>query len=186
MTAAFQGFCIRGLLSILFSRAMENLTAEINSDFPSQKNPMQVSDHGWWFSQFSNVNWLTDQCRSIHYNKKKIVLIGHSFGATSAILVAQRLNNMDIPVELLCPIDPAGQYPAALIIPSNAKRVIGFFQKEPGQLGQGVDVEGHGWTDAEWKARAVEYRRYESHLAIADDVFTHTKIRQAIKEIGNA
>ena len=123
MSAPFAGFCVRGLLSVLFSRAMENLTAEINHDFPGS---MQVSDHGWWFSYFSNVDWLTQQCRSIHNNNKKIVLIGHSFGGTAAIIVTQQLNAMDIPVELLCPVDPAAQY--TTVITPNAKRVVGFYQ----------------------------------------------------------
>ena len=133
MSAPFAGFCVRGLLSVLFSRAMENLTAEINHDFPGS---MQVSDHGWWFSYFSNVDWLTQQCRSIHNNNKKIVLIGHSFGGTAAIIVTQQLNAMDIPVELLCPVDPAAQY--TTVITPNAKRVVGFYQTTPGQLGRAL------------------------------------------------
>lgn len=180
---AFAGFCIRGLLSIFVSRAMENLTAEINAKYPGT---MQVSDHGYWFSYFSNVGWLTQQCRSIHNNNKKVVLIGHSFGATAAIMVAQALNNQDVPVELLCPIDPASQYPDALVIPPNVQHCVGFFQKTPGQLGEGVDVEGRGWTDAEWKARVVQFQRQESHLAIANDPFTHDTILNAIRNMSNA
>lgn len=177
----FQGFCIRGLLSIFVSRAMENLTVEINSQFPN--GTMAVSDHGYWFSYFSNVGWLTEQCRSIHNNNKRIVLIGHSFGASAAIMVAQRLNGMNVPVELLCPIDPAAQYPDALVIPSNVHRVIGFFQKMAGQLGQGVDVPGKGWSKADWQTHASDTQRYESHLAIADDPFVHGAILAAIKEM---
>lgn len=178
MTASFSGFCIRGLLSILFSHAMENLASEINAKYP---NTMQVSDHGWWFYYFSNVGWLTQQCRSISLSHKKVVLIGHSFGATAAIMTAQNLNNQDIPVDLLCPIDPAIQYTTT--IPSNVKRIVAFYQTEPGQLGQGVIKAGPGWLQANWSERAVDYHRHEGHLAIADDPFVHDKILAAIKDV---
>lgn len=180
MSAPFAGFCVRGLLSVLFSRAMENLTAEINHDFPGS---MQVSDHGWWFSYFSNVDWLTQQCRSIHNSNKKIVLIGHSFGATAAIIVTQRLNAMNIPVELLCPVDPAAQY--TTVITPHVMRVIGFYQTTPGLLGQGVDREGKGWTDAAWKERTREFHRLDTHLGIANDPFVHDTICSAVKDITN-
>jgi hypothetical protein len=90
---------------------------------------------------------------------------------------------MDVPVELLCPIDPAGQFPSALVIPSNCKRVVGFYQKEPMNLGQGVDIRGKGWTEEEWKVRAADYQRYESHMAIANDPWVHSKIIQAVRDI---
>jgi lysozyme family protein len=174
----FQGFCIRGLLSVFLSRAMENLTAEINARYPGT---MQVSDHGYWFSYFSNVGWLTQQARSIHLNNKRVVLIGHSFGATAAIMAANSLNMQDIPVDLLCPIDPAAQYSTA--VPPNVKRVVAFYQTTPGDLGEGVVHAGPGWVKANWTARSVEYHRVEGHLAIANDPFVHAKILEAIKEL---
>ena len=134
------------------------------------------------FLYFSNVDWLTQQCRSIHNSNKKIVLIGHSFGATAAIIVTQRLNAMDIPVELLCPVDPAAQY--TTVITPNAMRVIGFYQTTPGQLGQGIG-EGKGWTDAAWKERTREFHRVDTHLGIASDPFVHDTICSAIKAITN-
>lgn len=177
----FQGFCIRGLLSIFFSRAMENLTGEINAKYP---NTMQVSDHGWWFSYFSYVPWLTTQCQAIHKANKKIILIGHSFGATAAIMVCQRLAALGIEVELLCPIDPAQQYTTT--IPPNVKRIVAFYQTEPGQLGQGVIRAAPGWLKAQWSERTVDYHREEGHLAIADDLFVHGKILAVIKDETNA
>ncbi len=174
----FQGFCIRGLLSVFLSRAMENLTAEINAVHPGT---MAVSDHGYWFSYFSNVSWLTQQCVAIHNAGKKIVLIGHSFGGTAAIMVTQNLAAKGIPVDLLCPVDPAEQYTTT--IPTNVKRIVAFYQTEPGQLGQGVVKAGPGWLQANWTSRAVDYHRSEGHLAIANDPFVHAKILEAIKEL---
>jgi hypothetical protein len=182
MTVAFQGFCIRGLLSILFSRAMENLTAEINARYPGK---MQVSDHGYWFSYFSNAPWLTDQCIAIHKAGKEIVLVGHSFGGTAAIMVAKALNKYGILVDLLCPIDPAAQY--STIIPHNVLRTVAFYQNTPGQLGEGVIQAAPSWLKKDWGQRAVEYHRTgEGHLAIANDPFVHQKVLDAIKDIANA
>jgi hypothetical protein len=66
--ANFNAFCIRGWLSVLVSRAMENLS----------------------------VPWLTQQCIGFHKVAKKIVLIGHSFGGTAAIMTTQNLNAVGI------------------------------------------------------------------------------------------
>ncbi len=172
----FHGFCIRGLFSVFLSRAMENLAAEINVKYPGT---MQVSDHGTWPFNFGNVGWLTDQCVAIHQAGKKIVLIGHSFGGTAAIMVAQALAAKGIPVELLCPIDPAAQY--TTIITANVKHVVGFFQNTPGQLGQGVIEMGNGWTKDNWKQDAVEFHRNDTHLGIPDEPFVHNTILNAIR-----
>ena len=179
----FEGFCIRGLLSVFLSRGMENLTKEINARYAPHGSSVAISDHGWapppmWFC---NVPWLTQQCIAMHRRGRKIVLIGHSFGGTSAIMVTQNLNALKIPVALSCPIDPAYQY--TTVITPNAQRVVGFYQKTPGQLGQGVDAEGKGWTDQEWHARTVDYRRFETHLQIADDPFTHKTILAEIAKL---
>ena len=176
MTPRFSGFAIRGLFSVWLSRAMEHLAAEINAEFPGT---MWVSDHGTRPFNFGNVPWLTQQCAAIHAAGTKIVLIGHSFGATSAIMVTQNLCTLNVPVELLCPIDPAAQ--CTTTITPNARRVIGFYQKTPGQLGQGIDAEGKGWSDADWRARTLDYRRDDSHLGIADEPFVHHTILRELR-----
>ena len=176
--ANFSAFCIRGWLSVLVSRAMENLSAEINKDWPGTT---RISDHGWWFSPFSNVPWLTQQCIGFHKAGKKIVLIGHSFGGTAAIMTTQHLNAMGIKVDLLCPIDPSPLRTRE--IPPNAQRVLGFYEKTVGPLGQGVDCEGQGWTDADWKARTIDYRLDDTHLEIAADLFVHKTIKDEIRRL---
>ena len=181
MIGNFQGFCIRGLLSIFVSRAMENLTAEIDDKYPGT---MTVSDHGYWFSYFSNVSWLTDQCIAIRKVGKKIVLVGHSFGGTAAIMVAQALNKRGILVDLLCPIDPAAQY--TTVIPHNVLRTVAFYQNTPGELGEGVIIPGTSWSKKDWSEHAIDYHRLgEGHLAIANDPFVHTRILEAIRGIAS-
>lgn len=175
--ANFEGFVVRGLLSVWLSRGPEHLTAEINTRYP---NSVKTSDHGWappplWFC---NVPWLVQQSEAILKKGKKLALIGHSFGGTAIIMVAQALALKKLPVHLLCPIDPAWQY--TTVIPPNVERVVGFYQKTPGQLGQGVDAEGKGWDPSKW-AQQVDCRRFETHLQIVDDPFVHKYI---IAELG--
>jgi hypothetical protein len=164
--ANFNAFCIRGWLSVLVSGAMENLSAEINKDWPGTT---QISDHGWWYSPFSNVPWLTQHC------------IGHSFGGTAAIMTTQKLNAMGIRVDLLCPIDPSPLRTRE--IPPNAQRVVGFYEKTPFPLGRGVDCEGKGWTDADWKVRTIDYQLDDTHLQIAADLFVHRTIKDEIRKL---
>ena len=176
----FEGFVVRGLLSVVLSRGPETLCEEINLDFP---DTMQISDHGWAVAWFSNVPWLIEKSEGILKRGKKLVLTGHSFGGTAIIMVAQALAQKKLPVHLLCPIDPAYQY--TTVIPPSVQRVVGFYQRTTGQLGQGIDAEGKGWDPAKWKQQ-IDYRRYETHLEIINDPFVHTKVRNAIKQLEGA
>lgn len=175
--ANFEGFVVRGLLSVWLSRGPETLCEEINLRWP---NTMQISDHGWACAWFCNVPWLTEQAKDIKKRGKKLVLAGHSFGGTAIIMVAQNLSRLGLDVDLLCPIDPAYQY--TTVIPPNCKRVVGFYQRTPGQLGQGIDIAGKGWSPEAWRQQ-VDYRRYETHLEIINDPFVHGKIVNEIRKL---
>jgi hypothetical protein len=69
----------------------ENLAAEINKEWPGAAT---VTDHGWLFSQFSNVGCITETARSWHNNNKLVVLIGHSFGGMVVNLILQENNSI--------------------------------------------------------------------------------------------
>jgi hypothetical protein len=172
----FEGFVVRGLLSMLLSRGPETIVEEINLRWPGS---VDISDHGWAVAWFSNVPWLISKCRDIKKRGKKLVLVGHSFGGTAIIMIAQALAKEGIEVDLLCPIDTAYQYTTA--VPPNCKRVVGFYQHTPGQLGQGEIVPAKGWTKQEWSDEAHDYHRYETHLQIVNDPFVHKTI---LNEIG--
>lgn len=173
-----EGFVVRGLFSVWLTRGPENLLARLNA-IPGVK--LQISDHGTWPNSFGNVGWLTQQSRLIKERNSKLVLVGHSFGASAIINVCDRLANQDIDVDLLVPIDPAAQCPC--VIRPNAKRIVGFFQKEPMQLGQGVDTPSRGWTHDEWSKRCVQYQRHEGHIAIINDFWVYDKIAAEVCKI---
>lgn len=176
--ADFQGFVVRGLLSMLLSRGPETIVEEINLRYP---NAVDISDHGWAVAWFSNVPWLISKSREIKKAGKKLVLIGHSFGGTAIIMVAQALAREGIEVDLLCPIDPAFQY--TTLVPQNCKRVVGFYQRTPGQLGEGILAPASGWTKETWAARVADIRRYETHLEIVNDPFVHKTILAEIAKL---
>ncbi len=173
-----KGFVVRGLFSVWFTRGPETLLALLNK-IPGVQ--LEIEDHGTWPNSFSHVGSITHRVRAWEIAGHKIALIGHSFGATAVIQVNNNLSNMNTAVDLLVPIDPAAQYSTA--VNDTGQKVLGFFQKELGQLGQGIDVAGKGWTAAEWKERVVQYQRHESHIAIVSDPWVHDKIRTAVEEL---
>jgi hypothetical protein len=175
---AVKGFVIRGLFSVWLTRGPENLLALLNS---IKGVELEIEDHGTWPASFGHVGSMTERARNAKLEHHKLVLIGHSFGATAAINVNNRLANMDIGVDLLCPIDPAAQYSTA--ITDTGQRVIGFFQREMGQLGQGYDTAGNGWTATEWKERVVQHQRHESHIAIVNDPWVWNVIRGGVAKL---
>jgi len=176
-----KGFVIRGLFSVWLTRGPEHLLAMLNT-IPGVE--LEIEDHGTWPASFGHVGSITERARSYKLNHHKVVLIGHSFGATAAINVNNRLANMDIGVDLLCPIDPAAQYSTEIV--DTGCRVLGFFQREPANLGQGIDVPGQGWTGNEWSDRVAQYQRHESHIAIINDPWVHNKIRAAVADLANS
>lgn len=180
VNSMIRGFVVRGLFSVWLTRGPETLVAELNKD---SRVHFDVSDHGTWPNNFGNEPWLLEQSIKIKKAGDKLVLIGHSFGGTAVINVNNSLAAKGLDVDLLVPIDPAGQYSCA--VRPNAKRIIGFFQKEFGQLGQGVDTPTRGWTPQEWRERCVQYQRYESHIAIVSDPWVHQKIKAAVSNLAN-
>lgn len=157
--------CIRGLLSVFLSRAMEDLTNRINQKFGA--GTAQVTDHGWAWSWFSNVPTMTQQCVDAKKSGKKVILVGHSFGATSVLMIARNLKALGLDIDFAGPIDPAGQYDTS--IPSNVAKGISYYQRTPGQLGQGIVHPDGSWGKGEFNERFTVTQRYETHLQIAAD-----------------
>jgi len=171
-----KGFVVRGLFSVWLTRGPESLLARLNKISGVQ---LEIEDHGTWPNSFGHVGSITQRAKQWKAEGHKLVLIGHSFGGTAVIAANNNLSNMDTGVDLLAPIDPAAQYSTA--VNDTGQRVLGFFQREIGQLGQGIDVAGKGWTTQEWKDRVTQYQRHESHIAIVNDPWVHEKIADAVE-----
>ena len=70
-----------------------------------------------------------------------IVIIGHSLGADSAIVMAQRLGNAQVPVALLVTFSPVDSAP----VPANVGRAVNYFQSNSawhGQITRGPGFHG--------------------------------------------
>lgn len=154
---------IRGLLSLVLSRW--------DTDFAERLKARGIdsveTDHGWAVSWFSNVTRMLDWCLDAHKEGQKIVLVGHSFGATSVLMLARSLYERHIKVDFAGPIDPAYQYDTS--VTSNVVKGLSFYQRTPGQLGQGIVHADHTWTPGVWDTVWQVHKRNETHLGIAAD-----------------
>lgn len=168
---------IRGLLSVWLSRAMETLSARLT--VVGQANVL--TDHGNVMCWFCNVNAMIAQCITAHARGEKIILIGHSFGATSALMITRALAQKGITVDYLGPIDPAGQYDTS--IGSNVRLGRSYYQLTPGQLGQGIVHPASANDKAQFNATWTVTRRYETHLAIPADPVVQDAIFHDVMEI---
>jgi pimeloyl-ACP methyl ester carboxylesterase len=115
-----------------------------------------------------------------HAPDRPVVLVGHSFGADTAVEVSSTLNNVKNafrPVDLLVSIDSVGMNHS--IIPINVKRNLNFF-------GEGVIPFLHGEPNV---ARNTDYTdvinelRPELHSKMEDSSEVQYKIFESINEV---
>lgn len=74
-----------------------------------------------------------------------IILYGQSFGGAAAVKLARELKRWNVPVRLTVQVDSIGR--GDHIIPSNVKRAVNLFQRDPGP------VRGQPWIRAEDSSR---------------------------------
>lgn len=103
------------------------------------------------------------------YKKKRqpIVLVGHSFGANAAVLVADELAKSNVPVALVILFDPT----TVMQAPANVKRLVNFYSSTV----QGMNLEvvpGHGFAG---KLENVEMPDV-GHLEIDNDTRLHDRV----------
>src|SRR5262249_27802696 len=55
----------------------------------------------------------------------RIVLVGYSAGAGAAVLIAERLNQVQIPITLMVTLDPVAEF----TVPRNVKRAVNFYAR---------------------------------------------------------
>jgi hypothetical protein len=113
-------YCILGWLG-LWSRGMDVIAQRVDSE---------LSIHA---TSLGNPEWekLASFVRTEHEAGRwsgPLVLVGHSIGADDQIRVAERLNQWDVPVELLILIDPI----VPGVIPPNVRHCVNIFKNHPG------------------------------------------------------
>ena len=102
------------------------------------------------------------------YQKKRqpIVIVGHSFGANAAILMANDLAKHDVPVALVVTFDPT----AALQAPANVKWLVNFYSSTV----QGMNLQVQASPHFGGKLENIEQPDV-GHLELDNDVRLHDR-----------
>jgi pimeloyl-ACP methyl ester carboxylesterase len=127
--ASVQVDLLRGLADI-FSRGLDTLAARLNSQGYSAR---VYSTDGWQTVARQTAD------RATRGHKDIVVLIGHSLGGNAVLQVANALDKMNIPVELVVVFDATEPMP----VPKNVLHIVNFYQNNG--FGKPV-VAGPGFT----------------------------------------
>lgn len=144
---------VRGLLGMIFSRGMDTLASRLKA----LGYNVEVWNHSFlpiWPFWFGYVPSIAAEVERLTKAGQTVLIGGHSFGGTAALMVARRLPNW--PCKVLFAVDPAQQYDTT--VPANVQKAFGF-RNEVGGLGMGklkparpgvVDIpitQIHGYMD---------------------------------------
>lgn len=151
---------LRGLLGHRYSRGMDSLGAKLaklpNVDY------VTVEDYTQWRRIAQMVSLWADPT----------VLIGHSFGANAATLIARRIKS----VPLLVAVDPSQHFSLNLMrfgpapLSKSVQQCLNFYQAS-GLIGR-VQIGG-----------ADNIRIAASHVSIDDRTEVHDAVIEAVKEL---
>ena len=113
-------YCILGWLGI-WSRGMDVIVQRIDAELGVQATSL------------GNQEWqkLASFVRTEHEAGRwsgPLILVGHSIGADDQVRVAKRLNQENVPVDLLILIDPT----VPPVIPPNVRHCVNIFKSHPG------------------------------------------------------
>ena len=113
-------YCILGWLGI-WSRGMDVIAQRIDAELGVQATSL------------GNQEWqkLASFVRTEHEAGRwsgPLILVGHSIGADDQVRVAKRLNQENVPVDLLILIDPT----VPPVIPPNVRHCVNIFKSHPG------------------------------------------------------
>ena len=119
-TRAGHVYCILGWLGI-WSRGMDAIAQRVESELGVHANSLGNSEWG------KLASFVRTEHKAGRWSGP-LVLVGHSIGADDQIRVAKRLNEWDVPVDLLILIDPT--VPGT--IPPNVRHCVNIFKSHPG------------------------------------------------------
>jgi pimeloyl-ACP methyl ester carboxylesterase len=113
-------YCILGWLGI-WSRGMDVIAQRVDAELGVQATSL------------ANKEWqkLASFLRTEHEAGRwsgPLILVGHSIGADDQVRVAKRLNQKNVPVDLLILIDPD----VPPVIPPNVRHCVNIFKSHPG------------------------------------------------------
>jgi hypothetical protein len=146
-------YLLRGGFNI-FSTGMDELAA-------------MMRDNGINARSFGHVQWqevAADARRHYVANHGPIIVVGHSWGAPAAVLMARELAKTSTPVALMILYDSTDP----LVVPANVKRVINLRSRDA--IGRNIQITGgYGFGGV----IDVEDRPQYGHLDIDNAVALH-------------
>ena len=156
-------FVIKGLLNV-FSQGMVTLGETLDNNNIDNV----VFNHVRWRSYVKELLDTDEARRPTH-----VFIVGHSFGANAALLMARELEKQDVEVEYLVTFDGNAPLPA----PSNIKHVTNFWFKGR-TVGQPV-VAGPGFSG---RLENIDLSKVESygHLNVEKQPALHQIVVQNI------
>ncbi|WP_420409660.1 hypothetical protein [Hoeflea sp.] len=109
--------------------------------------------------------------------RKKLVLIGHSFGGNAALSVAKRLRSKDITVDLVITVDPTRSGPVS----SNVRQYVNYYFP-----GNGLGAKLASGPVPARRIKNIDMRKRADIAGEGDDHWTVTHNAAIRKEITNA
>lgn len=114
-----QVYLMRGWLDV-FSLGMDDLTDKLN------KKGIKAAVYSH-LEYYALADFVAEKYKA-GAHKHPIIIVGHSIGADTAILMAARLEELKVPVRLIVAFDPVATHTA----PGNVASVVNFYQSNNG------------------------------------------------------
>lgn len=128
-TGAVNVYLIRGFLGV-FSLGMDKLNRQLRAE----GIPTKIMGHLSWSSV---VDEIVAEAARRPKGRFPLVIVGHSFGANAALMLAYKLGEKGVPVDLVVTVDPTVSRP----VTSSVKRYLNIYQSGNG-LGEALDAKG--------------------------------------------
>lgn len=109
--------------------------------------------------------------------RKKLVLVGHSFGGNAALAVANRLRSKDITVDLVITVDPTRSGPMS----SNVRQYVNYYFP-----GNGLGAKLASGSVSAKRIKNIDMRKRVDIAGEGDDHWTVTHNAAISKEITSA
>ena len=122
-------YALRGLINV-FSYGMDEMVAKC------KRRGIQASAHG--HGEYPSL--AIEAAAKAKSGKGPIIIVGHSYGADAAVLMAEEMKKLGAPVALLVLYGPT----LDLSIPSNVRSVVNYYQANSAWRGKAVKGPGFG------------------------------------------
>jgi Alpha/beta hydrolase family len=160
-----QIYAIRGFAGVAFSRGMNQLCDDL----------VRIPQVSCAVEDYHDESAIISKAAGAAATGRRLVLVGHSWGAHAALHVAAAMN-VDVP--LIVTIDP-NWFPTPPLVPRNAGVVLNYYQD--------MDVLGRATLQPSPAFRGTlnQYRLNEPHVLIDRDPEIHREIITRVRALAS-